>query len=150
MIFCDKEEIKIISDVEPDVCNRLGLPLIDEEELEDILKRPYMCRVSVNFFVKYLGKTHQIFIEKGFKYDGATIPFGFRWLIGGKGNPKFLVASCVHDKMCKCPWLVGYNRYLSSLIFKELLIACGCGKIKANIMFGAVDTFQKFMKTWKR
>ena len=150
MIFCDKEGIKIVSDKEPHTCNRMTLPLIDEKELEDIHKKPYMCKVNVNFFIDYEGKQYQIFIPKGYTWDGATIPFGFRWMLGGKGNPDFLVASCVHDKMCECPWLIHYDRYLSSLIFKELLLACKCGKIKANIMFGAVDTFQKLFGKWGR
>jgi hypothetical protein len=150
MIFCDKEEIKIISDVEPHVCNRLGLPSIDELELDDILKKPFISNKNTNFFITYKAAKYQVFIPKNYKWDGATIPFGVRWIIGGKGNPKFLVASCVHDRICECPWLVHYNRYLSSLIFKELLIACGCGKIRASIMFAAVETAQKFIKKWKR
>ena len=150
MIFCDKEEIKIVSDTKPDVHNRLALPSIEEYELQDILKKPYISNKNTNFFITYKGTEYQVFIPKGYKWDGASIPFGFRWILGGMGNPEFLVASCVHDKMCECKWLVHYDRYLSSLIFKELLLACGCGKIKANIMFCAVDTFQKLVKGWKR
>ena len=150
MIFCNNEIITITSDVEPHVCNRLALPLIEEHELEDILKKPYLCKVNVTFVIEYEGHKYYISIPKGYTWDGATIPFGFRWMLGGKGNPEFLVASCVHDKMCECPWLVDYNRYLSSIIFRELLIACGCSKFKAYIMFGAVDTFQKLVKKWKK
>lgn len=150
MIFCNNDLITITSDVEPHVCNRLYLPLIDEEEREDIKKKPFMCKVNVHFFIQYQGEEYRIFIPKCYTWDGATIPFGFRWMLGGKGNPEFLVASCVHDKLCECKYLVNHDRYLSSIIFRELLIACGCNKIKANIMFGAVDTFQKFVKGWKK
>ena len=150
MIFCDKEEIKIVSSIEPHVCNRLLLPITDEFEYQDILKKPFINYENINYFIVYEDKEYQVFIPKDYKWDGATIPFGFRWMFGGKGNPAFLVASCVHDKICECKWLVGYDRYLSSLILKELLLACGCGKIKANIMFTAVEVFQKLDKNWKR
>ena len=40
-------------------------------------------------------------------------------------------------------------RRLTSLIFREIIIAQGTNKIKANIMCMAVDTFQRFFNKEK-
>ena len=148
MIFCDKDDIRISSDVTPCVGARTILPIMPETEQKDIEKKPFINKRNITYTIE-TDNLYTIFIPKGYTWDGATIPFGFRWLLGGKGNPQFLVASCVHDKMCENKYLVDCNRYLSSLIFKELLLACGCSKIKANVMFLAVDNFQKLVKEWK-
>ena len=148
-MFCDKKEIKISSDVTPCVGARTILPIMTEAEQRDIEKKSFINKRNITYTINYLNEEYVVFIPKGYTYDGATIPFGFRWILGGKGNPQFLVASCVHDKLCECKWLVSYNRHLSSLIFKELLLACGCSKFKAEIMFMAVDNFQKLIKEWK-
>lgn len=148
--FCDKNDIKIFSDVKPSVCARTVLPDMTKEEKKDIEKKPFLNKRKVTYFIHYEDEIYQIFVERGYKYDGASIPFGFRWILGGKGNPEFLVPSCVHDKMCENKHLVNYDRHLSSLIFKELLLSCGCSQIKAEIMFLAVDNFQKLIKGWKK
>lgn len=150
MIFCNKTELYIESDVKPSLCARTILPTMIQSEIEDIQKRPFLNKRGVTFTILYKGIEYRLYIPKGYTYDGATIPFGFRWILGGKGNPEFLVASCVHDKMCECKWLVRYNRELSSLIFRELLLACGCNRLKANIMYWAVNNFQKLNKGWRK
>jgi len=149
IIFCNKREIKIISDTEPCVGARTALPDMNKFELLDIENKPYINKRNITYVVFYKSKKYRVFITKGYTWDGASIPFGFRWILGGKGNPQFLVASCVHDKLCENKNLIEYDRHLSSLIFKELLLSCGCSKIKANIMFAAVDNFQKMIKGWK-
>ena len=149
MIFCSKEDIRIESDVKPCVCARTILPNMTAKEIEDIKKKPYMNKKGITYTINYKGKEYRMYIPKDYTWDGATIPFGFRWILGGKGNPAFLTASCVHDKMCECKWLVNYNRELSSIIFKELLLACGCGRTKAKIMYLAVNNFQKLCKGWR-
>ena len=103
----------------------------------------------MNFYILYNGKVYDIYIEKNYTWDGASIPFGFRWMLGGKGNPAFLIPSMVHDKMCEEKDVVGRDRELSSLIFYYLLLACKCPKWKAKIMYLAVNNFQKLNRGWK-
>ena len=150
MIFTDSKKIKIKSDIEPCVSIRAVLPYMTKKEKRDILKKPFINKKDVSYFLTYAGSEYCIFIPKNYTWDGASIPFGFRWMLGGKGNPKFLIPSCVHDRMCEDKSLVNYNRHLSSIIFRELLISCGCSKARANIMFIAVDNFQKMVRGWKR
>lgn len=148
--FTKNNKIEIYASEKPYVCARAILPTYTDEEEKAILKRPFLNKRNVDFFIHYKGEIYMIHIPKGYAWDGATIPFGFRWILGGKGNPQFLVASMVHDKMCECKWLVNNDRYLSSLIFKELLLACGCEPIKASVMFHAVDNFQKLFGGWNK
>ena len=148
MIFCNKDNIRISSDVTPCVGARTILPIMPESEQKDIEKKPFINKRNITYTIE-TDNLYTIFIPKNYTWDGASIPFGFRWILGGKGNPQFLVASCVHDKMCENKYLVDYDRHLSSVIFKELLLACGCSKFKAEVMFLAVDNFQKLVKEWK-
>lgn len=80
---------------------------------------------------------------KPFTWDGASIPRIFWFIIGGKGSPEFLVASLLHDYICKNRIVVQNDRYLSSVILRDVLIACGTPKWKANLMFFCVDNWQK-------
>lgn len=79
-----------------------------------------------------------LFVNSGYKFDGATIPFNI-----GKGNMKLQIPALFHDTMCEDKDVVDYNRQLSSLIFRELLIACGVNKITAQLMYLAVDAWQR-------
>lgn len=118
---------------------RLPFILNNELYIDGLYLFKDQCNIS-----RYFGFT--LNIPKGFKWDGATIPRGFWWIIGGKGSPEFLIASLFHDYICKNKYLMKGNRYLSSLLFKEVLIACGVPTWKATIMFHAVDNFQKLFK----
>lgn len=147
MIF-SSGEIKISTDDVPFVCARATLPTHTKEEKKEIAKKPYLNKRNITFTIVAEGEEYKLFFPEGYTWDGASIPFGFRWIIGAKGNPKFLIPSMVHDKMCECHYLVGNNRNLSSRIFRELLIACGASKLKAQTMYLAVDNFQK-LQGWK-
>lgn len=146
MILVDneKENLKIFVDREPELTVK-NSRLYSKEEM----KKPYLCKTRVAFTVFYQDKQYVILAPKGYDWDGASIPFGFRWIIGAKGSPEFLVPSMVHDRLCENKGFIDYNRKLSSIIFRELLIAYGVSKFKANIMYEAVDAFQKFMG-WKK
>ena len=150
MKFVDNDIITIYSDIEPKPCVRTTMPYMDTEEVKDILNKPYLNKIGVNFYISYNNTVYCIFIPKGYTWDGATIPFGFRWILGGKGNPSFLIPSMVHDKLCENKYLVDNDRELSSLIFYNLLLACKCNKLKAKIMYLAVDNYQKLAKGWKK
>lgn len=147
MILVDdeKDNLKIFMDGEPELIVKTSRIYTKEE-----LKKPYLSKRRLTFTVYYNNEQYVILIPKGYDWDGATIPFGFRWLIGQKGKPEFLIPSCVHDKLCENHQFINNNRYLSSLIFRELLIAFGVSKFKANLMFNAVDNFQKLFGGWEK
>ena len=139
--------VKLIGD--PYILVREVLPSDDAETVEDKNRLPFQTQKSALIKVLYRDKkgneTQKIISNPTiYKYDGASIPFKI-----GKGNMKLLIPALFHDIMCEDKSIIDYNRRLSSLIFKDLLIQCKVNKYKAEFMFGAVDTWQRFMKGWK-
>ena len=143
IVWCDKPELKIISDIEPCTCVQKIMPSDSELTKQDKKRKPYVNKKRVLFTINYLGNQYCILVHRGYTWDGASIPVGFRWLIGAKGSPEFLNASMIHDKMFENHDLVDNDRQLSSIIFRELLIASGVGKVRAWTMFYAVDIYQR-------
>ena len=136
--------VKLIGD--PDIDCREVLP---NTPLEDKNKKPFQAMQSAILQITVRDKKgnikgYNITNECGYIYDGATIPFKI-----GKGNMKLLVPALYHDIMCEDKRKIGFNRNLSSLIFRELLIQCGVKKVIAQLMYLAVDNFQRTQKGWK-
>lgn len=132
---------------EPEIKARAVLP---NTEIKDRNIKQFRVKRGAVLWVKYENEEHiiidkRISAKKGYKFDGATIPFNI-----GKGDMCLLIPALFHDIICEKKYLVDYNRKLSSLIFKELLIRCGVNKVKAQIMYLAVDTYQRFQKGWKK
>ena len=150
IVWCDKPELKITSDIDPQTTVRKPLPSDTIKEREEKRKKPYLNKKDVTFTVDYLGIIHIIFIPKGYLWNGANIPRCFWWLIGSMGENDFLNASMVHDILTERKYLVEYDRQLSSIIFRELLIASGVSKIKAKIMYKSVDLYQKLFCNWDK
>lgn len=149
IVWCIKPELSIISDIEPKTTVRKPLPCDSQEERESKKKYPYLNKKDVNFRVNYLGVEFLIDIPKGYCWNGADIPSCLWWCIGSKDASQFLNASMVHDRIMERKCLVAYDRQLSSIIFREILIASGVGKLKAKLMYNAVDFYQKYFCDWK-
>lgn len=148
--WCNSSSITIKSDIEPSVSVRMPSKNDTEEEIINKREKPYINNERILFDVKYKGKSICFVIPKGFKYDGASIPFGFRWIIGAKGSDEFMVAALVHDWLCEHHACIANNRLLSSIIFRELLLASHVGKVRAYTMFYAVDNFQRLFGNWEK
>lgn len=127
----------------PCIIVREVMPYDDEETVKDKNKKPFMAMKTAVLKVKYGIKEYTITNKSGYKYDGASIPFKI-----GKGNMKLLIPSLFHDIMCENKAIVDFDRKLSSLIFKELLLQCKVNRLTADIMYRAVDLYQHFMG-WK-
>ena len=148
IVWCDKDYLKITSDKEPRTAVRKPLPSDSEEERKDKNNKPYLNKIDVTFTVNYLGTVHVIDIHKGYTWNGANIPRCLWWLIGSMGESEFLNASMLHDRLTEKKCLIAYDRQLSSIIFRELLIASGVSKLKSNIMYKSVDIYQKLFCSW--
>ena len=150
IVWCDKPELRIVSDIAPATVVIKPLPSDSKEVKKDKKRKPYLNKRRVMWTIEYLGKQYCFVIEKGYRWNGANIPRVFWFLIGSMGESDFLDASMIHDKMCENPEIVDYDRQLSSMIFREVLKGAGVGKIKAQTMYTAVDNYQKCCRQWKR
>lgn len=114
-------------------------------------KKPFILMNDIEYISnKYNGQNYRIFINKGYSWDGATIP-RFLWrVVGSQYNPEFLPGSMIHDFLCENKGLIEKKgAYVSTCIFKDILELYGVSSFKASVMFAAVYAFQKTRKGWK-
>lgn len=115
-----------------------------KEKIKDKNKKQFITCNPSNLTVVFEDDTKLILhAPKGYKFDGATIPFNI-----GKGNMKLLIPALYHDILCDRKSLVGYDRNLASRIFRTSLINCGVNKATAQIMYLAVEAYQKLFGKW--
>ena len=67
-----------------------------------------------------VGTKIEIFIPAGFWWDGASVPFPARWLIGDPFQDEFIVPSLIHDWYCDNTKTT-IARTLADAVFWELL-----------------------------
>lgn len=104
--------------------------------------KPFYLEDHIFFIVEYANKRLRERIQRGFRSDGCTIPYVFRWLIGCPHTGAYLPASIIHDWILEHPETVHYNRQFASRIFKTALLNEGVSPLKAQIMYMAVDFWQ--------
>ena len=117
---------------------------LSEEETKLALKKPFIVFADINIFIEYKDKMYNFTIPKGYDWNGANVP-PFAWvIIGQRTDPRFKLASCVHDYLCEHHDIVENDRYLSTLIFETLCLHFGkFNALKRWAMFHGVDNFQK-------
>lgn len=127
-------------------CSRSGLDVTSEDLLGMIDKvNGRYClinSVAVGIWHEYKGKEYKeyIVIPSGYRWDGASIPRVFNWLIGAKLAPEFALASMVHDHLYE----MLYPKPTADAIFFELLRETKFKDIppwKEKCMFAAVTLF---------
>ena len=130
----------------PNVQMRLILPSMTETEKKEIAKCPFINKTDLKVeLLDNKKRAKYIFdIQKGYTWDGATIPRPFWRLIGAKTDPKFLIPSLIHDVLCENHGYVDNDRYFSTRVFERLLFVSGVNPISRHLMFHSVDNFQKF------
>lgn len=149
MEWVNNDGLVIIFDTIPKPHIRFATPYDTEKEKKDIIEFPFINCREFKVTIKYENKIYEFSVPKEYKWDGATVPKFFWRIVGSSTQPEFLIASCIHDILCENHNYIDNNRNLSSKIFKELLLVAGVSKIKAQIMYLAVDNFQRFCG-WKK
>ena len=140
-----KEIIKLRLSNDPDVHSRAILPEDTKEIIKDKQTKMFEVGKAACLTIYFTdGSFLKLFAQKGYTYDGASIPFKI-----GKGNMKLLIPSLYHDILCENKHLVDYDRNLSSKIFYEALLICHIAKAIAWVMYFVVDNYQKFMD-WEK
>lgn len=127
-----------------DILKDKSLVGLKGEALERALNKPFYLLEDLKVHVEYEGKEYDFVIPKDYDWNGANVP-PFAWLIiGQQKEPRFKLASCVHDYMCEHHEVVGNDRYLSTLIFETLCEYFGrFNAFKRWAMFHSVDNWQK-------
>lgn len=140
------DELSIFFSETPRVCIRYILPSSTSDEVKSIKKYPFMNKTNLDvaLFDHEKNKVYKFTIPKGYCYDGATINRFFWRIIGSKTDNTFLIAALIHDVLCEKHHYINNDRNFSSKVFRALLIAGGVGKVKAQVMYLAVDNFQRF------
>lgn len=128
----------------PDVDIREGEQGDTDDDTKDKKRLPFVARKIAVLKIKYGQEKYCLHNESPFYYDGATIPFGLC-----KGDTRLLTPALFHDLMCNDKSKIGYNRFLSSLIYYKLLRMFKVNWLWAFTQFVIVDTFQRFCKGWK-
>lgn len=120
------------------------------KNLKRALNKPFIVVENIKVVISYKGTDYVFTIPKNYDWNGANVP-PFAWLIiGQQKEPRFKLASCVHDYMCEHKEVVGYDRYLSTLIFETLCEYFGrFNNLKRWAMFHSVDNYQK-TQHWKK
>lgn len=118
---------------------------LEGDELKQALKKPFIVMHDLGIKIKFEGEEYSFVIPCFYDWNGANVP-ACAWLfIGQRTDPRFKLASCVHDYMCEHKYCVRNNRYLSSLVFETLCEYFGrFNAVKRWAMFHSVDNFQKF------
>ena len=118
----------------------------DKDKIKDKNRKQFITCNATKLTILFDDDTKLVlYAPRGYKFDGATIPFNI-----GKGNMKLLIPALFHDIMCDNKSFVDYDRNLASRIFKAALISCGVNKATAQVMYLAVETYQKMFGKWRK
>lgn len=137
IIWCDKDYLKITSDIEPITTVRKPLPGDSKKQRKTKSKKPYINIFDVTFTINYLGTIYEITIKSKYIWDGSSC-------VGLHHYPPLLNASMIHDIICENHELVGNDRQLSSMIFREMGISSHVNKLFMYCAYFVIDLFQKY------
>lgn len=143
------DELRITSDIEPKPHYRMVMPYTTKKEIDGILKKPFAVGHQVTVTIETPEEEYKLFFSKDYTWDGASVPPVVRLLLK-KGDPRYLLASMLHDKVCECPWLIDYNLELSTNIFKYTAMSCKTNKLVANCMAFFIDKYQRRFTKWQK
>ena len=132
----------------------------NEELKKDIERKPYILVSDTSLIVtfEYKGREYikEEFIERGWTYNYANIPWFAEPLSYDKHSPYMKLPSLAHDRVLDFRYRLWFSweldkifnnnismfRKLTSLIFEYLCIDAGVPEAKARIMSTSVDIFQ--------
>lgn len=150
IVWYEDEELIIKFDREPKLKMRYVSPRMNEKEVQEINKKPFIC--EENFYVSIIDQVEQeiykFLIPAGYTWDGATIPRIFWRMIGAKTDNRFLVPSLIHDVLCENHDYIDSDRYLSTIIFERLLYVSKVNPVSRWMMKHSVDNAQKIIGGW--
>lgn len=148
--YSDKE-LTIYFSHKPNTRMLEPLPAMTQAEKDLIEKYPFIncTSLKVTLFNHKKLKKYEFTIPKNMRWDGATIPRCLWCIVGAKTNPKFRIPSLIHDYLCQNKYVINFDRNFSSKVFCALLKVTGVKMWRRNIMYFAVDLWQRTQKWGK-
>lgn len=145
----NKNVIVYFSDI-PYVSIRYRVPSMTDAEIEAIKKYPFINKrtITVRLVDKIKDRTYQFDIPKNYCFDGASVPWLFRRIIGAPTDNSFLIGALVHDVLCENHHYVMNDRKFSTEVFNTLLESSKVSKFKRYLMKHSVNIFQKYFCDW--
>ena len=150
MKWAENDKVIIYFDDTPHVSIRYALPSMTDTEIKSIKKYPFVNKKTLRVEIedKVKNCSYSFNIPKNYCFDGASIPWLFRRIIGAPTDNSFLIAALAHDVLCENHDYINNDRQLSSEVFNALLECSKVNKIKRYLMYHSVNTFQKFFGDW--
>jgi hypothetical protein len=125
------------------------LPSMTDKEKQKAAEYPFINCSNLKVRITYHGQQYEFHVPKGFRWDGATIPWFVWWIVGSKTENRYRLPSMIHDYMCNNKYVVNFNRKLSSDVFRALLRANAVAKWRVAVMYFFVELCQKYwVKEW--
>ncbi len=150
ILWYEDRDMQICFNCRPKVVERFTDPYQSKEEKESIKKKPYknLRNLDVYIWDENTGQSYTFTIPKYYIFDGASVPRVFWRLIGSNTDNQFTIPAMIHDYLCENHNVIGNNRYLSTMIFNNLLKASGVCAFKRWMMKHSVDNWQKACGKW--
>lgn len=148
--WAENNKVLVCFDDTPHVSIRYALPSMTDQEIKSVKKYPFINKkkLKVQINDKLTSQIYLFDIPKGYCYDGASIPWLFRRIIGAPTDNSFLIAALVHDVLCENHQYINNDRQLSSEAFNALLESSQVNKFKRFLMYHSVNTFQTWFGDW--
>lgn len=118
-------------------------PNATKEQIEDIDEKPYINLKDLWVKITYKDVVSYFFIPKGYRWNGANIPALAWYIIGTPDDPKFRLASMIHDWLCEHHDDARNDRYLSTIIFCSLCKVADVEDWQIFLAKHTVDNYQK-------
>ena len=152
MLWYKDKEIEIDFNTIPCTTMLFPLPFMTKQEKKEIKHKPFLNKKPL--FVTVIDKRkdkpseYKFLINKGYRWDGASIPRVFWRLIGSKTEPEFQIASLLHDKLCENHSFINNDRSLSTLVLIGCMKSADVGALKCCLIKYSVDNYQKYAGKW--
>ena len=142
------EEAEIIIEILLDA----SLRGIDSHGVRAITRyiREIRKRKVLKDFIYITWDEERIVVPKNFLFDGGSIPWLFRPIVGGPWSDDVFEASCVHDWLCQ---LAKCSRSRADSIFSQIMAERNVFPLKRKVMYLGVriGSFGKWVSgLWKK
>lgn len=150
--YYQDNKLAILFSANPHVDFRYPCPGDSEKQKKEKLAKPFInledLQVTILYKKKNVTYEYRFIIPKDYTWDGASIPRIFWRIIGSKTDPRFMIASMIHDVLCEHHEYIDNDRYLSTICLEKLCKVGGTNAFTRWAIKHSVDNYQKIKGGW--